>query len=154
MSRKKIAVGCDHGGFILKEKLIPFLKKKGLAVLDVGTFSQVSMDYPDTAIQVASAVAKKRAAYGLLICKSGIGNCIVANKVRGVRAALCYNKKAAELSRRHNDANVLVLGALFVPFKRAREIIDIWLKTSFEGGRHARRVQKIERIEKICGCPF
>ena len=150
MSPKKLVVGCDHGGFRLKQRLIPFLKKKGFSVKDVGTFSQESMDYPDTAYKVARSISKHKEGRGLLICKSGIGNCIVANKVRGVRAALCYNAKAARLSRQHNDANVLVLGSLFVNEDRAKKIIDVWLKTPFERGRHLRRVRKIERIERLC----
>lgn len=150
MSLKAIVLGCDHGGFLLKEKIVKFLKKKGIKVKDFGTFSEESMDYPDTAYQVAAAVSKKKAGRGILICKSGIGNCIVANKLKGVRAALCYNAKAARLSRQHNDANMLVLGALFVNGAKAKKIIDVWLKTPFAGGRHLRRIKKIERIEKLC----
>jgi ribose 5-phosphate isomerase B len=150
MSQKKIAIGCDHGGFSLKEKITRYLRKQGVSIEDLGTFSQESMDYPDTAFKVAAAVSSGKVSYGVLICKSGIGNCIVANKVKNVRAALCYNLKAARLSRRHNDANVLVLGALFVSETAAKKIIDAWLKTSFEGGRHLRRIKKIERIEKLC----
>jgi len=104
----------------------------------------------DTAADVARAVGRGRADRGILICKSGIGNSIAANKVRRVRAALCYNLKAARLSRRHNDANVLVLGALFVSAPKAKKICAAWLKTDFEGGRHERRLKKIERIEKRC----
>lgn len=146
----KIAIGCDHGGFALKQKLLPFLKKLGLQILDAGTFSEESMDYPDTAYKVASAVSRKKAGRGILICKSGIGNCIVANKVRGVRAALCYNIKAAKLSRMHNDANVLVLGSVFTGESKAKKMIRAWLDTPFEGGRHLRRIKKIERIEGLC----
>lgn len=153
MSREKIAIGCDHGGFRLKTKAVLFLKRSGYSVRDFGTFSEESVDYPDIALQVASAVARGKVRRGILICKSGIGNSIVANKLAGVRAALCYNVKAARLSREHNDANILVLGSLFVSGKRAQEIIKVWLKTPFEGGRHLRRVKKIERIEKSCGCP-
>lgn len=147
---RKIAIGCDHGGFALKQKLLPFLKKLKLKVSDLGAFSEESMDYPDTAYKVASAVARKKADAGILICKSGIGNCIVANKVRGVRAALCYNIKAARLSRRHNDANVLVLGSVFVNEESSKKMVKAWLDTSFEGGRHLRRIKKIERIEGLC----
>ena len=150
MTPQKVVIGCDHGGFLLKEKIMSYLKKKGLSVKDVGTFSRESMDYPDTAYKVACAVSKNKSWRGLLICKTGIGNCIVANKIKGVRAALCYNMKAARLSRKHNDANVLVLGTLFVNERRARKIIDVWLKTPFEGGRHLRRIKKIERVERIC----
>jgi ribose 5-phosphate isomerase B len=150
MKREKIAIGCDHGGFVLKTKLVPFLKKLGMSVQDFGAFSDESMDYPDTAYKVAEAVSRNQAARGILICKSGIGNCIVANKVKNVRAALCYNIKAAVLSRKHNDANVLVLGSLFVSQQLANKMIKAWLATPFEGGRHLRRIEKIERIEKLC----
>ncbi len=145
----RIAVGCDHGGWRLKEIIVGHLKKKGFCVLDMGTFSEESMDYPDTAYKVARAVAAGRAARGILICKSGIGNCIVANKVAGVRAALCHQVRAARLSRQHNDANILVLGSLFVKEAMAKKMVDVWLATPFEGGRHARRLQKIEKIEQM-----
>ncbi len=150
MNRDRIVLGSDHGGFRLKEALAGFLRSRGFRLVDVGTFSEESMDYPDTAYKVARMVARKQAARGILICKSGIGNCITANKVPGVRAALCYNMKAARLSRLHNDANVLVLGALFVKPLRAKKIAELWLKTEFEGGRHLRRLKKIERIENLC----
>ncbi|MDD2866196.1 MAG: ribose 5-phosphate isomerase B [Candidatus Omnitrophota bacterium] len=149
----KIAVGCDHGGYRLKEVIVKHLKEKGLCVLDMGTFSEEPMDYPDTAYKVARAVAGRRAARGILICKSGIGNCIVANKVAGVRAALCHEVRAARFSRQHNDANILVLGSLFVKDALAKKMVDVWLATPFEGGRHARRLKKIERIEKLCARP-
>ncbi len=148
--KKTIAIGCDHGGFSLKEALVPYLRRQGWRVRDFGAFSEVSMDYPDTAAQVARSVGAGRAGRGILICKSGIGNSIAANKIKGVRAALCYNLKAARMSRRHNDANVLVLGALFVSAQKAKKICSAWLKTDFEGGRHRRRLKKIERIEKRC----
>ncbi|MGE5280696.1 MAG: ribose 5-phosphate isomerase B [Deltaproteobacteria bacterium] len=148
--KKVLAIGCDHGGFPLKEALVPYLRRLGWKVDDRGTFSEESMDYPDTAEAVAVAVGAGRAARGILICKSGIGNAIVANKVRRVRAALCYNLEAARLSRRHNDANVLVIGALFVTPAAARRMCKEWLETAFEGGRHLRRLKKIERIEKRC----
>jgi ribose 5-phosphate isomerase B len=144
-----LAIGCDHGGFRLKEKIVAFLRKKGCSVQDVGTFSGESMDYPDTAYQVAAAVSRDRAARGILVCKSGIGNSIVANKLPRVRAALCYAVRTARLSRRHNDANVLVLGALFVNEVLAKKMITVWLSTPFEGGRHARRLKKLEKIERM-----
>jgi len=150
MSQKKIAIGCDHGGFLLKEKIARYLKKQGFPIEDLGTFSQEPMDYPDSAYKVASAVSSGKAYRGILICKTGIGNCIAANKLKNVRAALCYNIKAARLSRQHNDANVLVLGALFVNLTAAKKMLDAWLNTTFEGGRHLRRIKKIERIEKSC----
>jgi len=148
MNKMKIAVGSDHAGFELKLKVISYLKKKGYSVKDFGTYSQQSCDYPFFAYKVAKAVALKRYLRGILICKTGIGNSIVANKVKGIRAALCYNILAARLSRLHNDANILVLGAEFVNIKVAKKIIDIWLNTDFEGGRHLRRIKQIERIEK------
>lgn len=153
MSLKTIVIGCDHGGFNLKEKMAAFLRKNKWRVKDVGTFSEELMDYPDTAYQVALAVSKKKAWRGILVCKSGIGNCIVANKLKGVRAALCYNAKAALLSRQHNDTNILVLGSLFVAEPQMKKMITLWLKTPFEGGRHYRRIKKIERIERLCERP-
>lgn len=151
MKKPSISVGCDHGGFLLKDQLVLFLKKQGWRVEDVGVFSQKSADYPDTAFKAARAVSTGRAARAILICKSGIGNSIVANKLPGVRAALCHNLKCARLSRQHNDANILVLGALFVDFDKAKKMVAAWLETPFEGGRHLRRLEKIERIEKLCG---
>lgn len=150
MSFEKISIGSDHGGFLLKAKIVKFLKTKKCSVRDFGTFSEVSMDYPDTAFKVAQSISNRTAARGILICKTGVGNCIVANKLKGVRAALCHDVETARLSRAHNDANVLVLGALFVDEKLARKICAVWLKTPFEGGRHLRRIKKIERIEELC----
>ena len=143
-----IAIGSDHGGYKLKSKLIPYLNKKGHKVKDMGTFSEESCDYPYFAYKVARAVSAKKFKRGVLICKSGIGNSIVANKVKGIRAALCCNSTAAKLSRLHNDANVLVLGARFVNSKKANRMLDVWLTTKFEGGRHLRRLKQIERIKK------
>ncbi len=150
MSLEKIVIGGDHGGFVLKKAIVNYLKKKALIVKDAGTFSEKSVDYPDTAYKVARHVSRHKSWRGILICKSGIGNAIVANKVKGVRAALCYTIKSARLSRLHNDANVLVLGSMFVSEERAKKIVEVWLKTPFEGGRHLRRVRKIERIERLC----
>jgi ribose 5-phosphate isomerase B len=144
----KIAIGSDHGGFQLKRKVVKLLKSKKHKVMDLGTDSCDSCDYPLIAYEVAGCVAKKKSDRGILICKTGIGNSIAANKVKGIRAALCYNIKAAELSRRHNNSNILVLGALFTDITKAKRIIDVWLNTKFEGGRHLRRVKQIERIEK------
>src|SRR3989339_2034460 len=144
---ENIAIGSDHGGFSLKEKLKAYLEKKGYAVKDAGCFSEESCDYPAYAYAVAKEVSSGRCSKGILICKSGIGNSIVANKVKGERAALCYNLKEARLSRQHNDANVLVLGDLFVNEAMAKRIVSLWLKTEFEGGRHLRRVKQIGHIE-------
>jgi ribose 5-phosphate isomerase B len=148
----RIAVGCDHGGWRLKEIIIGYLRKKGLCVLDMGTFSEESMDYPDTAYKVARAVAAGRAARGILICKSGIGNCIVANKVAGVRAALCHQVRAARLSRQHNDA-MSWFWVLFLSRGPGQKDGRRVARHAFEGGRHARRLKKIERIEKLCARP-
>jgi len=147
---KKIALGCDHGGFLLKEKIARYLRSKKIPFVDVGTFSEVRMDYPDTAYKAARLVSRNMARAAILVCKTGIGNSIVANKLKNIRAALCYNIKAARLSRLHNDANVLVLGALFVSEQKAKKMIDVWLATAFEAGRHLQRLKKIERIEGIC----
>lgn len=144
---KHIAIGSDHGGFFLKEKLRVSLKKKGYTVKDVGCFNLESCDYPTYAYAVAKEVSSGRCSKGILICKSGIGNSIAANKVKGVRAALCYNLKAARLSREHNDANLLVLGSLFVTETLAKRMVTLWLNTEFEGGRHLRRLRKIQEIE-------
>lgn len=144
----KIAIGCDHGGYQLKNSLIEYLKKKGHSILDVGCFQPKSCDYPEFGYKVAGLVSRKIADRGILICKTGIGHSIVANKVRGVRAALCYSVALARSSRLHNDANVLALGAIQTPLAKARRITSVWLKTKAEGGRHARRVRQIARIER------
>lgn len=149
---EKIAIGSDHGGFKLKEELKKYLSAKGYSVKDYGTYSQDSCDYPDYAYAVAKAVAAGNCKKGITICKSGIGNSIVANKVCGARAALCYNITAARLSREHNDANILVLGASFVKPVLAKRILSIWLKTKFSGGRHLRRINKIRKIERQFCC--
>lgn len=144
---KSIVIGSDHGGFKLKEKLKASLEKQGYRIKDVGCFNQESCDYPQYAYEVARLVSSGRFPRGILICKSGIGNSIVANKLKGVRAALCYNLRAAKLSRRHNDANILILGALFTKEALAKRMASLWLRTEFEGGRHLRRVRQIGKIE-------
>lgn len=150
---KKIIIGSDHGGFRLKEKLKAHLRKKGFLVKDVGTYSEESCDYPLYAYRVAKEVSRGSMKQGIVICKSGIGTAIVANKLPRVRAALCYNIKAAVLSRKHNDANVLSLGSQFVSTAKATVIVDAWLSTEFEGGRHARRLGLIRDIEqKVRSC--
>ena len=147
----KIFIGADHRGFKLKQKVIGFLRKQGHQVTDVGSYNEESCDYPLISCKVASAVAKTKNARGILVCLTGIGHSIAANKVPGALAALCYNKEAAVLSRRHNNANVLVLGAKFVNPKQFKSIIMAWLNTAFEGGRHLRRVKQIKQIEKNKG---
>ncbi len=146
---EKIIIGSDHGGFCLKEELKKFLAKKGFAVRDAGTFSEESCDYTVFAAEVARNVSQRKFKRGILICKSGIGNSIVANRFPGVRAALCYTMTCARLSREHNDSNILVLGAAFTPAPLAKRMTDIWLRTQFAGGRHARRLNNIRKIEKF-----
>ena len=147
-SKMKIAIGADHQGFRLKRVLTEHLKKKGHDIIDFGTFSKESCDYPVYSHKVAEAVSKKKAHYGIFICKTGIGSAMALNKTRGVRAALVHNLKGAKLSRLHNNANVLVLGADFVNVDDAKKIATTWLKTAFEGGRHSRRVNQIGKIEQ------
>ena len=146
---KTIFIASDHAGFALKEKLKPYLVKIGLRVKDLGAHSGQRSDYPILAYNLAKEIAKgKNKRGGILICKSGIGNSIVANRVSGVRAALCYNAKAARLSREHNDSNVLVLGSAFTNEKQAKRILSVWLNTRFKAGRHQRRLNLLKRIEK------
>ena len=145
---KTILIASDHAGFVLKEKLKPYLKKAGLRVKDLGTHSKERCDYPELAYVLVKAVSEGAYKRGILICKSGIGNSIVANRLPRVRAALCYNVLAARLSRAHNDSNVLVLGSAFVNEKLAKKIVSTWLKTEFLGGRHLRRLNQIKKIER------
>ena len=144
----KIAFGADHRGFHLKRVLSEYLKKKGHDVLDFGTFSKESCDYPVYGVKVGQAVAEGKADFGVFICKTGIGSSIALNKVRGVRAALVHDTKGAKFSRLHNNANVLVMGSDFVKAEQAKRIASIWLKTGFEAGRHSRRVEQIKDIEE------
>ncbi len=140
---QKIAIGADHAGFNLKERLKKWLEKNGHTIRDFGTFSEDSADYPDFAHPVAEAVQDKTFDLGLLVCGSGNGVAMTANKHEGVRAALCWNEDLASLARQHNDANVLCLAARFIDPGEAEQILDRFLNSSFEGGRHARRVGKI-----------
>jgi ribose 5-phosphate isomerase B len=142
-----VALGSDHGGFRMKGMLASHLQKAGFAVADCGTDSEASVDYPDFAAAVASKVAAGQAWRGIMIDGAGIGSCMVANKVRGIRAAMCYDHATALNSREHNDANVLTLGAGLIGDALARQIVDTWLSTEFGGGRHAPRVAKIMEIE-------
>jgi ribose 5-phosphate isomerase B len=144
----KIAIGADHAGFELKEKIKLHLASAGIEVQDEGTRSTESVDYPDFARKVGEDVAGKQADYGLLVCGSGIGMAIAANKVPGVRAANVTSEQEAQLSREHNDANVLALGARLLDENAAWKIVDKWLHTPFAGGRHQRRVDKIGEIER------
>ena len=145
----KIFVGADHRGFALKNEIVRRLRQDGYEVMDNGTHdASKSCDYPKVAVKVARAVAETKNSRGILVCMTGIGHVITANKVPGAYAALCYNRKAAELSRQHNDSNILVLGARFVKRKELMAIVKVWLKTKFEGGRHLRRVRQMKRIER------
>ncbi len=138
-----IAIGSDHAGFGYKKQLISFLQSKGYQLLDLGPFDENSVDYPDYAHPVASAVEEGKAACGILLCGSGNGVAITANKHAGIRAALCWQAELATLARSHNDANVLCIPARFVSEALAQEMVEQFLVTAFEGGRHQNRVQKI-----------
>jgi ribose 5-phosphate isomerase B len=144
----KIAIASDHGGRELKEKIIVLLRGEGLEVVDYGVDNPESVDYPDYGIKVANAVSKGLAERGILSCGTGIGMSIVANKFPNVRAALCYDMFTARMSRLHNDANILVLGGRVLDKEIALLMVDVWLRTGFEGGRHQRRLDKISEIEK------
>jgi ribose 5-phosphate isomerase B len=146
----KIAVASDHRGFDVKQRLVPLLGKLGHEVLDFGPAGRDSVDYPDFAFPAALAVRDGKAERGILIDGTGIGMCIAANKVPGVRAAPCHDGVTAEMSRRHNDANVLCLSADLLGQEVIERMVRVWLETPFESGRHARRVEKITRFEAGC----
>ena len=147
----RIAIGADHAGFALKEHLKQTLARLGHAVADYGTDSEAAVDYPPICLAVGRAVATRAAARGIVLGGSGQGEQIAANKVAGVRAALCNDLYTARLSREHNDANVLSMGARIVAFGLADEILTLWLETAFEGGRHQRRIDQITEAEKAQG---
>lgn len=147
-SHRAVAIGADHGGYTLKEALKGFLGEKGYAVVDCGTNSTESVDYPDFAFAVAQKVSEGSAWRGIIVDGAGIGSCMAANKVKGVRAALCYDHATAVNSREHNNANVLTLGAGLIGVNLAKQIVETWLTTDFGGGRHGRRVEKIMAIEE------
>ncbi len=149
----KVALGSDHAGFGLKEGLKETLRALGVEVQDLGTHDEASVDYVDYARQVAEAVARGSADRGIAICGTGIGTSIAANKVPGVRAALCHESFTARMSREHNDANVLCLGARVIGRELAAEIVRVFLASDFAGGRHARRVEKIVALDRArTGC--
>src|SRR6266481_5624258 len=143
----RIAIGSDHRGYDVKRRIVSLLQRLGHDVLDVGPISGENVDYPDFAFQVAQAVSEGKVDRGILICGTGIGMCIAANKVRGVRAAPCHDSITAEMSRRHNDANIICLSADLLGDELIDRMLRIWLDTGFEGGRHARRVEKIVQYE-------
>ncbi len=144
----RIAVGCDHRGFEVKRRVVPLVQNLGHEIVDVGAGSQESCDYPDFAFDVARLVSTGQVDRGILICGTGIGMCIAANKVPGVRAALCHDSITAEMCRRHNNANILCISADLLGDELIDRMVRIWLETEFEGGRHARRVDKISRFEQ------
>lgn len=143
----KIGIGSDHGGFELKEYIKEYLDKKGISYIDYGTNSLDSVDYPDYGKKVAEAVAAKEVNRAIVVCGTGIGISIACNKVKGIRCALCGDTYSARMSREHNDANILALGGRVIGRDLAIEIVSIWLKTEFAGGRHEKRVEKISEIE-------
>ncbi|MGA2040819.1 MAG: ribose 5-phosphate isomerase B [Bryobacteraceae bacterium] len=143
-----VAIGTDHGGFRLKEALKPVLTELGLEVRDVGVYEEKPADYPDLALKVGELVASGAAARGVLIDGAGIGSSMAANKIPGIRAALCYDKASARNSREHNDSNVLTLGARLLTETQAEEVLRTWIATRFAGGRHQARVDKIMAIER------
>jgi len=144
----KMLIASDHAGFRLKEKLKAYLEKKHIQVKDLGTYSEERCNYPEFASALAQDISRGKHKQGILVCKSGIGNSIVANRYPGVRAALSYSVKAAKLSREHNDSNVLVLGSAFVNEITAKKILGVWMETKFAGGRHRKRLNQLKQIEK------
>ncbi|UCG78508.1 MAG: ribose 5-phosphate isomerase B [Nitrospirota bacterium] len=145
----KISIGCDHAGPELKNKVMAILKERGHECVDLGTSGPGSVDYPDFGKAVASSVSKGETDRGILICGTGIGMSIVANKFQNIRATLCYDIFTARMSRLHNDSNILVLGSRTTETGLALSILDIWLNTDFEGGRHQDRLNKISEMEKV-----
>ena len=141
-----IAIGCDHAGFEYKTELVKFINQKGYQVNDFGTYSPDSVDYPDYAHPVASAVEKGEVAFGILLCGSANGVCITANKHQGIRAGLCWISDVAKLVRQHNNANILGLPSRFISLEQAKQMIDIFIETPFEGGRHATRINKMSCV--------
>ena len=142
----KIAVAADHGGFELKEKLIAYFEQRCISIKDLGTYSADSCDYPDLAQKMCAAINDKEIDTGILICGSGIGISIAANRCKGIRAAILYNDEVAHLAREHNDANVAVFGARMMDFDDVVRRLEIFLNSNFEGGRHQKRVEKIEKV--------
>ena len=140
---KKLCISSDHAGFSLKETIKDFILKNNLSIIDLGPFNSNSVDYPDFAKKVSNRIKSKKSDIGILVCGSGTGMAISANKIKGIRAAVCYNLKSTRLSRQHNNANIIALGSRLTKKKDALRIVKIFLETKFEGGRHLRRVNKI-----------
>ncbi len=143
----KLAIGCDHGGFELKEAVRGYLEENNIPYEDFGAYNTDSIDYAPIAAKAAKVVASGEADYGILVCSTGIGISIAANKVKGIRAALCTNEFCAEMTRRHNNANILCMGGKVIDKETALKLVDIFLHTEFEGGRHQRRIDQIAQIE-------
>lgn len=144
----KLALGCDHGGFALKEAIREYLDQKGIPYEDFGTYNTESVDYAPIAAKAAHAVADGKADFGIVTCSTGLGVSMAANKVKGIRAAVCTNELCAEMTRRHNNANILCMGGKVVDEETALKLVDIFLNTGFDGGRHQRRIDQIAQIEK------
>ncbi len=144
----KIAIGCDHGGLEHKNAIAEHLKERGFEVCDFGIYEQVSVDYPDIAVKVASAITNKECQLGILVCGTGIGMSLAANKVKGIRAAAVSEHFSAKYTRLHNNSNILCLGGRVIGVGTALELVDLFVDTEFEGGRHAKRVDKITAIEE------
>lgn len=142
-----IAIGCDHGGFEHKNAIVKFLEEKGHTVKDFGTYTADSVDYPDIAIPLARSVAAGENTLGILVCGTGIGMSLAANKVKGIRAAAVSEAFSAEFTRRHNNSNILCLGGRVISIEKAIELVDLFITTKFEGGRHQKRVDKIMALE-------
>jgi ribose 5-phosphate isomerase B len=148
-TKMKVAIGSDHGGFRLKEEIKALLNELKVDNHDFGTYTKESVDYPDISRQVAEAVADGEYDRGIIVCGTGIGVSIAANKINGIRAALCNDVFSAKMSREHNDANILTLGERVIGSGLALMIVEVWLKTEFAGGRHACRIEKITQLEKV-----
>lgn len=142
-----IIIGSDHGGYKLKEEIKKYLEEKEIKYKDLGTYEEESVDYPDIASKVSQEVQKNKENQGILICRSGIGMSIVANKFKGIRCAKCDNEEEAKYSKMHNNSNILALGADYIETDQAIRIVRMWLATEFEGGRHQERIQMIDEIE-------
>lgn len=148
MFSKKIAIGCDHAGLELKERIKDLLINLNFEPIDFGTYNESSVDYPDFGKKVSLSVSSGEVQMGILICGTGIGMSIVANKFPGIRAALCHDIYTAKMSRFHNDSNILILGGRVLDKKTAEDIVRVWIETPFEGGRHSERIDKITLIEE------